>query len=123
MSNPVMNLSQQLTPGFVFKLGVTKKIMGAKIITTIMNKVLSDIEIRRRQRVQAHSSAAKWVASDLAMQNAVLAMEIAGPAGLEQSSGVEKFFRDAKLLQIYEGTNQINRKHLFDSIIARSTTM
>ena len=89
----------------------------------IMNSALNRIEIKRRQRAQAHSSIAKFVATDIAMQNANMAMDIAGTAGLSQSSGVEKIFRDAKLLQIYEGTNQINRKHVWDSMIARTTTM
>jgi alkylation response protein AidB-like acyl-CoA dehydrogenase len=88
-----------------------------------MNKRIDAIPIRRRQRVQAYSSAAKMKATDLAMTNANLGLEIAGAAGLEQSSGMEKIFRDAKLLQIYEGTNQMNRKHIFDSIIARNTTL
>jgi len=123
MSNPVMTWYQRLTPDFVLGSKVFQGVARSKAMSGIMNKALSGVEVRLRQRGQAHSSVAKWLATDLAMQNANLAMEIAGAAGLEHSAGVEKFFRDAKLLQIYEGTNQINRKHLWDSIIARTTTM
>jgi acyl-CoA dehydrogenase len=41
-----------------------------------------------------------------------------GQAGLRQDRGMEKIFRDAKLLQIYEGTNQLNRLNLFKCLIA-----
>ncbi len=123
MSNPVMDLFQRLTPNFILLSPLYQRMFRSKAMSKIMNKMIDNISIRRRQRVQACSSAAKLKATDLAMTNANLGLEIAGAAGLEQSSGVEKIFRDAKLLQIYEGTNQMNRKHIFDSIIARSTTL
>lgn len=123
LGNPLLGLLQNIIPSAVLLSSPYQKVIRSRLMSRIMNASLEKIEIRRRQRNQAHSSAAKWVAADLAMQNADLALEIAGAAGLVQESGVEKFFRDAKLLQIYEGTNQINRKHLWDSLIARSTTM
>lgn len=123
LDNSLSAWSQKITPGFVFDSAPVRAILGGRAAASIFNRLLAGTEVRLRQRGQAHSSAAKWVAGDLAMKNADLAMEIAGAAGIEQSGGVEKVFRDAKLLQIYEGTNQINRKHLWDSIIIRQTTM
>ena len=41
-----------------------------------------------------------------------------GATGLRQDAGVEKILRDAKLLQIYEGTNQLNRLNTFKCLIA-----
>ena len=38
-----------------------------------------------------------------------MALELMGKTGLRQDNGAEKILRDAKLLQIYEGTNQLNR--------------
>ncbi len=61
------------------------------------------------------SAIAKCVGSDIAMQCALDAVQIHGGYGYMQEFGVEKLMRDAKLLQIYEGTNQIQRL-----IIARS---
>jgi alkylation response protein AidB-like acyl-CoA dehydrogenase len=63
-------------------------------------------------RVQFQASLAKVVASDLAMQNCQRALELMGSAGLRHGAGAEKLFRDAKLCQIFEGTNQLNRLHM-----------
>ncbi len=61
------------------------------------------------------SAMAKCLGSDAAMQCAMDAVQIHGGYGYMQEFGVEKLMRDAKLLQIYEGTNQIQRL-----IVARS---
>jgi len=52
---------------------------------------------------------AKTVATDTAMETAVNAVQILGGKGFLQENAVERFMRDAKILQIYEGTNQIQR--------------
>jgi len=70
-------------------------------------------------RVQAASSLAKVVGSDMAMENAQRAVAFLSQAGLRHDRGVEKFFRDAKLLQIFEGTNQLNRLNIFKHALAR----
>jgi acyl-CoA dehydrogenase len=58
----------------------------------------------------SHASAiAKCYGSDIAMQCATDAVQIHGGYGYMQEFGIEKLMRDAKLLQIYEGTNQIQR--------------
>ena len=43
------------------------------------------------------------------MSAASNAVQILGGLGYSRDSLAEKFFRDAKLMQIYEGTNQIQR--------------
>lgn len=121
--NPVLTWLQTFTPQFVFRFSPYRKLIRSGIMSKIMNLALQRINLKRRQRGQAHSSMAKFIAGDMAMRNANLALDIAGAAGLAQSAGIEKVFRDAKLVQIYEGTNQINRKHVWDSLIARKTTM
>ena len=55
------------------------------------------------------SSAAKCFASDTAMAVAVDAVQLFGGAGYTNDFPVERFMRDAKITQIYEGTNQIQR--------------
>lgn len=55
------------------------------------------------------SAFAKWFASDAAMRNSVDAVQILGGYGYAREYPVEKLVRDAKLLQIYEGTNQVQR--------------
>ncbi len=54
-------------------------------------------------------AAAKCFASDTAMEIAVNAVQIFGGAGYVRDHPVERIMRDAKITQIYEGTNQIQR--------------
>jgi acyl-CoA dehydrogenase len=55
------------------------------------------------------SAMAKCLGSDVAMKNAMEALQIFGGYGYMKDYPVEKLVRDAKLLQIYEGTNEIQR--------------
>ncbi|MHC1719255.1 MAG: acyl-CoA dehydrogenase family protein [Clostridiaceae bacterium] len=54
-------------------------------------------------------SSAKAFASDVAMKVTTDAVQILGGYGYSREYPVEKFMRDAKILQIFEGTNQIQR--------------
>lgn len=55
------------------------------------------------------SAIAKTFASDMAMKVAVDAVQILGGYGYSKEYPVEKLMRDAKILQIFEGTNQVQR--------------
>jgi alkylation response protein AidB-like acyl-CoA dehydrogenase len=55
------------------------------------------------------SSAAKCFASDMAMEVTVDAVQLLGGNGYTCDYPVERMMRDAKVTQIYEGTNQIQR--------------
>ncbi len=59
-------------------------------------------------------SIAKCFASDMAVQHTANAVQIFGGSGYIRGFEVERLYRDAKITQIYEGTNQIQR-----TIIAR----
>jgi alkylation response protein AidB-like acyl-CoA dehydrogenase len=52
---------------------------------------------------------AKCFATDVAMEATTDAVQIFGGNGYTKEYPVEKLMRDAKLMQIYEGTNQIQR--------------
>jgi len=52
---------------------------------------------------------AKLFASDMAMKVTTDAVQILGGYGYIQDYPVERMMRDAKITQIYEGTNQIQR--------------
>ncbi len=57
-----------------------------------------------------YSAEAKLFASDTAMEVTTDAMQIFGGYGYMKEYPVEKYFRDAKITQLYEGTNQIQRQ-------------
>ncbi|MFH1778353.1 MAG: acyl-CoA dehydrogenase family protein [Candidatus Omnitrophota bacterium] len=61
------------------------------------------------KNVAKESAMAKLFASDVAMKVTTDAVQIYGGYGYMQEYPVEKFMRDAKITQIYEGTNQIQR--------------
>ncbi|MAG63880.1 acyl-CoA dehydrogenase [Candidatus Woesearchaeota archaeon] len=52
---------------------------------------------------------AKCFATDVAMEVATDAVQVFGGYGFMEDYPIAKFFRDAKILQIYEGTNQVQR--------------
>lgn len=55
------------------------------------------------------SAMAKYFATDVAMKVTTNAVQVMGGEGYSKDHPVEKMMRDAKLSQIYEGTNQVNR--------------
>ena len=70
------------------------------------------------RRNTLESSHAKRFAADSAMEVAVDAVQVFGGYGFIKEYKVEKFMRDAKILQLYEGTAQIQRL-----VIARETLL
>jgi alkylation response protein AidB-like acyl-CoA dehydrogenase len=65
--------------------------------------------------IAQEAATAKLFATDMAMLHATNAIQIHGANGYSGDYRVERIFRDVKLAQIYEGTNQIQRM-----IIARN---
>lgn len=62
-----------------------------------------------QKNIGGASAAAKFYASDVAMEVSVNALQLFGGYGYIKEYPIEKFVRDAKITQIYEGTNQIQR--------------
>jgi len=71
--------------------------------------------VRYRLPFQAAGSVAKVFCSDTAWEVCNQAMALMGEHGFLHGHGVEKAARDARLTQIYEGTNQINRLAIVES--------
>jgi alkylation response protein AidB-like acyl-CoA dehydrogenase len=57
----------------------------------------------------AEASIAKLVATDMAMRVTTDAVQVLGGYGYTRDFPVERFMREAKVMQIFEGTNQIQR--------------
>jgi alkylation response protein AidB-like acyl-CoA dehydrogenase len=60
---------------------------------------------------------AKCYASDTAMEVTTNALQIMGGYGYSKEYPAEKYMRDAKIMQIYEGTNQIQRLVIANKLI------
>jgi len=66
---------------------------------------------------------AKCFATDVAMEVATDAVQVFGGYGFMEDYPIAKFFRDAKILQIYEGTNQIQRLVIARHLIRESAEL
>ncbi|MEE9385588.1 MAG: acyl-CoA dehydrogenase family protein [Nannocystaceae bacterium] len=66
-------------------------------------------EVDRGIRRTITSAVAKCMGADLAVQSATDAVQVFGGYGYTREYPVEKLYRDAKLMQIYEGTSQVQR--------------
>jgi len=91
--------------GISFKLAdMATKIQAAELLTrqaaTLKNS---------HQKVTKESAMAKYYASEIAVENATDAIQIHGAYGYTKDFPVEKFYRDAKLCTIGEGTSEIQK--------------
>ncbi len=68
------------------------------------------------------SAMAKLFATDVGMKVTTDAVQVMGGAGYMKEYPVEKMMRDAKILQIYEGTNQIQRNIVGQALIKESAS-
>ncbi|MEN8244033.1 MAG: acyl-CoA dehydrogenase family protein [Thermodesulfobacteriota bacterium] len=94
--------------------------MQSPLGTWLMRKMHCDWQTDAEiERTSGLGSLAKITATDAGVQNAQMALDLMGQAGLRQEWIAEKHLRDAKLMQIYEGTNQLNRLNLFKCLGGR----
>ncbi|WP_434299266.1 acyl-CoA dehydrogenase family protein [Corallococcus exiguus] len=77
---------------------------AARLLTYESAQVLDE-----GQRNTLQSSYAKCFAADMAMKVATDAVQVFGGYGYMKDYPVEKLMRDAKLIQVYEGTSQVQR--------------
>lgn len=74
------------------------------------------------RKMTTYSAMSKCFASDVAMEVTTNAVQVFGGYGYMKEYPVEKFMRDAKITQIYEGTNQIQRDEIGKGLIAAAAS-
>ncbi|MBU0759790.1 MAG: acyl-CoA dehydrogenase family protein [Candidatus Omnitrophica bacterium] len=74
------------------------------------------------KKISRDSAMAKLFASDMAMKVTTDCVQLFGGYGYMRDYPIEKYMRDAKITQIYEGTNQIQRGVIASSLIKESAT-
>ena len=67
-----------------------------------------------------HSAIAKYYSSEIANQVCDDALQLHGGYGFTKDYPVEKMYRDAKILTIYEGTSQIQKNEIGAYVIKES---
>ena len=82
---------------------------------------MTDAGVRGKELAQA-AAIAKCFASDIAMKVATDAVQLFGASGISNDYPINRYFRDAKVVQVVEGSNQIQRniiaKNLIDGLNA-----
>ncbi len=81
------------------------KIEAARSLVYMVSKYIDSGE----KDISKYSAMAKLFASDVAMEVTTKAVQIMGGYGYMREYPVEKMMRDAKITQIYEGTNEIQK--------------
>lgn len=118
-----------IKPAYYFARYAPKKIVNKffdwvldkPATTRLFRKICFDFQTDEEiDRVDGWGSLVKAAGTDAAVKNCQMALEIMGQAGIRHDCRAEKILRDSKLLQIYEGTNQVNRINVFKRLIRRS---
>ena len=105
------------TPAAVRRSGAVTRIARSEPVHRSMRAMQEKLLDSADQRhIQQYSSMAKITGSDVAMEVAYDALQIAGLEASLHRHELEKIYRDAKLTQIYEGTNQLNRHNVFQHL-------
>jgi alkylation response protein AidB-like acyl-CoA dehydrogenase len=91
------------------------KVQAARLLTL---DAADSIDAGRRSDLEA--GMAKLFASEAAMQVALDALRIHGGTGYSAELDVERYFRDAPLMIVGEGTNEIQRTVIAGQLVARS---
>ena len=77
------------------------------------------IDSQPMERPTMYSAMSKLFAADVAVQVTVDAVQVFGGYGYMRDYPIEKYMRDAKITQIYEGTNQIQREEISKILISQ----
>jgi len=91
---------------------MAQKVAAARALTRLAAEARD-----RGDPIAEASSLAKWTASDTAMSVASDAVQLLGATGYSREAPVERYLRDAKGAQIYEGTNQIHRLIVAEALL------
>lgn len=86
---------------------LTDMLVGVEAARGLVRRLAEEKDAGRPARQLA--SMAKMYASDVAMEAATAAMQIHGAYGCSDEYAVGRYFRDAKFLQVVEGSNDVHR--------------
>jgi butyryl-CoA dehydrogenase len=83
--------------------------MATRIEAARLLTLKAAVKKQRKERYSLESAMAKLSASETAMWAAHKAVQIHGGYGYVREYNVERYFRDAKITEIYEGTSEVQR--------------
>ena len=74
--------------------------------------------IDRGEKVTAEAAMAKLLASETAVEVANMSLQIHGGYGYMHEYAIERIYRDARLIPIYEGTSEIQKLVISRAVLA-----
>lgn len=86
---------------------ITDMVVGTETARLLVRKTAQAMD--EGSRARQLTSMAKMYASDIAQRSATDAMQVFGAAGVSPEHRVGRFYRDSKILQIVEGSNDVHR--------------
>jgi alkylation response protein AidB-like acyl-CoA dehydrogenase len=98
--------------GVAFKLADMSMTVEAARLMTLWAASRRD----RGHRVTQEASMAKTFAADVAMETTTEAVQVLGSRGYSKDYPVERYMREAKGIQIYEGTSEVNKQLIADNL-------
>jgi alkylation response protein AidB-like acyl-CoA dehydrogenase len=105
--------------GVGFKLAdMAIKVEAARALIYAVAKAID----KKFKRPTKYAAMAKTFASDMAMEVTTEAVQVLGGYGYMREYPLEKMMRDAKITQIYEGTNQIQRLVIARTILREAAS-
>ena len=96
--------------------------MGVRVEAARLLTRAAAEKLDRGERADVEAGMAKLYASEAAFENATEAMRIHGGYGYTSDGPVERYYRDAPLLMIGEGTNEIQRLVIARRLLERYAT-
>lgn len=120
MAAPLVSLLLKKIPKVVQEKKFAPYTLTKKFKETLYKKRFHFNYIKELQHNSALASMTKTITSELANENAQIALELMGVAGLNLDNKIEKVLRDARLLKIYEGSNEYNQLNIFNNLYAEN---
>lgn len=88
-----------------------------EVARSLIYRIASMVDNEVMDEILPFASMAKWYATDVAMEVTTKAVQVLGAYGYTQEFPVERMMRDAKGLQIFEGTNEIQKIIIADHML------
>jgi alkylation response protein AidB-like acyl-CoA dehydrogenase len=96
----------------IAEFGSVKEILAEMGLAATTSRLLTHEAALARDRgaeFAALAARAKWHASEASVANADACIQVHGGWGYDESTGVERYLRDAKVTELYEGTSQMQK--------------
>ena len=93
--------------GLQFKLAeMTAQMAAAR---SLWEESIAMLEAGQSKRSSAYAALTKYVCTEAAMKVTIDAVQVLGGSGLSKAHSVERYMRDVKAFQIFDGTNEIQK--------------